>query len=56
MVRTRPVIAQTVTYSHAFWQSNICDGISETVPDHTFLFYYIYYSNMNTITFSIALH
>ena len=28
----------------------------KTVPNHTFLFYNIYYRNMNSITFSILFH
>ena len=34
----------------------ICDWILETVPNHTFLFQYIYHCNMKNIAFPIIFH
>ena len=36
--------------------TSIVTESQKTVPNHTFLFHYIYYCNMNGITFSTLFH
>ena len=42
-----PMFSATPTYVTESWKN---------VPNHTFLFQYIYYCNMNSITFSTLFH